>query len=176
MTKEFLYEFIKQNKFAVVSTISVNRMPQSACVGIAVTPDLKLLFDTTTDSRKYENLKHTSRVSFVIGWEKAITVQYEGMAIHVPKDSIKEMFNTDFLLGATIVKLPSKSVIVPILVPFTVTLAPGTPSLSVSSVTLPLIVIPSGGKAYINGMNKRNVTRKQNLKLSAFLILFNLIG
>lgn len=89
---------------------------------------------------------------------------------------IKEMFNTDFLLGATIVKLPSKSVIVPMLVPFTVTLAPGTPSLSVSSVTLPLIVIPSGGKAYIIGMNKRNVTRKQNLKLSAFLILFNLIG
>ena len=96
MTKEFLYEFIRQYKFAVVSTISVNRMPQSACVGIAVTPDLKLLFDTTTDSRKYENLKHTSRVSFVIGWEKAITVQYEGMAIHVPKDSIKEMFNTYF--------------------------------------------------------------------------------
>lgn len=96
MTKEFLYEFIKQNKFAVVSSISVNRMPQSACVGIAVTPDLKLLFDTTTDSRKYENLKHTSQVSFVIGWEKAITVQYEGMAIHVPKDSIKEMFNIYF--------------------------------------------------------------------------------
>lgn len=90
MTKEFLFEFIKQNKFAVVSTISVNRMPQSACVGIAVTPDLKLLFDTTMDSRKYENLMHTPRVSFVIGWENAITVQYEGIAVHIPKDSIDE--------------------------------------------------------------------------------------
>jgi general stress protein 26 len=96
MTKEFLFEFIKQNKFAVVSTISVNRMPQSACVGIAVTPDLKLLFDTTMDSRKYENLKHTPLVSFVIGWENAITVQYEGIAVHIPKDSIDEKFNTYF--------------------------------------------------------------------------------
>jgi len=96
MTKEFLFEFIKQNKFAVVSTISVNRMPQSACVGIAVTPDLKLLFDTTMDSRKYENLMHTPRVSFVIGWENAITVQYEGIAVHIPKDSIDEKFNTYF--------------------------------------------------------------------------------
>lgn len=96
MTKEFLFEFIKQNKFAVVSTISVNRMPQSACVGIAVTPDLKLLFDTTMDSRKYENLMHIPRVSFVIGWENAITVQYEGIAVHIPKDSIDEKFNTYF--------------------------------------------------------------------------------
>jgi general stress protein 26 len=96
MTKEFLFEFIKQNKFAVVSTISVNQMPQSACVGIAVTPDLKLLFDTTMDSRKYENLMHTPRVSFVIGWENAITVQYEGIAVHIPKDSIDEKFNTYF--------------------------------------------------------------------------------
>jgi uncharacterized pyridoxamine 5'-phosphate oxidase family protein len=79
------YEFIRQNKFAILSTISKNNSPQSACVGIAVTPELKLIFDTTTDSRKYQNLIHNSSVSFVIGWEQGKTMQYEGIAKHLDK-------------------------------------------------------------------------------------------
>jgi general stress protein 26 len=79
------YEFIRQNKFAILSTVSKNNSPQSACVGIAVTPELKLIFDTTTDSRKYQNLIHNSSVSFVIGWEQGKTMQYEGIAKHLDK-------------------------------------------------------------------------------------------
>ena len=111
-------------------------------------------------------------------YRKMNEIPYEwGTAVNVQQMAFGNsgMRSGDFLFGTTIVKLPSKSVIAPMLVPFTVTLAPGTPSLSVSSVTLPLIVIPSGGKAYIIGMNKRNIIRKRNLKLRAFLILFNLI-
>lgn len=94
MDKEFLFEFIKQNKFAVLSSISRNLMPQSACVGIAVTPDLKLIFDTTTDSRKYANMIYSPYVSFVIGWENAKTIQYEGLASNVDKDSGHEAIKT----------------------------------------------------------------------------------
>lgn len=96
MTKEFLYDKIHQNKYAVLSTISKNGKPQSACVGIAVTPELRLIFDTTTDSRKYGNLMHSSVVSFVIGRENAQTIQYEGVAHNINKDEIKDTLEIYF--------------------------------------------------------------------------------
>lgn len=96
MTTEFLYEFIKQNKFAVLSTVSKDGKPQSACVGISVTPELKLLFDTTTASRKYDNLKTSANVSFVIGWENGQTIQYEGTATNLDKDTSSNILSTYF--------------------------------------------------------------------------------
>ena len=91
MTKEFLFNFIGQNKFAVLSTISKDNKPQSACVGIAVTTDLKLIFDTIKDSRKFINLENNSNVSFVIGWENGQTIQYEGTAINFDKNESPEL-------------------------------------------------------------------------------------
>jgi uncharacterized pyridoxamine 5'-phosphate oxidase family protein len=91
MTKEFLYNFIQQNKFAVLSTISKDNQPQSACVGIAVNPDLKLVFDTTSDSRKFKNLENNPNVSFVIGWENGQTIQYEGTATNFGKNKFPEL-------------------------------------------------------------------------------------
>lgn len=96
MTLEFLYDFIKQNKFAVLSTISKDNTPQSAWVGIAVTPDLKIIFDTTTDSRKYNNLLNTSNVSFVIGWENGQTIQYEGKTTLLGNNPSDEIINNYF--------------------------------------------------------------------------------
>ena len=80
MTKDFLYDFIKKHKYGVLSTVSLYNTPQSAYVGIAVTRDLKLIFDTVSDSRKYRNILIHSAVSFVIGWDNEQTVQYEGTA------------------------------------------------------------------------------------------------
>lgn len=94
MTKAFLYNFIRQHRFAVLSTISKGNQPQSACVGIAVAPDLKLVFDTTNDSRKFKNLENNSNVSFVIGWENGQTIQYEGTAINFNKNESPELLKT----------------------------------------------------------------------------------
>lgn len=80
MDLKFIYEFILKNKFAVLSTISKDSKPQSACIGIAVTHQLKLIFDTTKESRKYSNLKNDPSVSLVIGWEEGQTIQYEGIS------------------------------------------------------------------------------------------------
>lgn len=91
MDKGFLYNFIAQNKFAVLATLSNNHEPQSACVGIAVTADLKLIFDTTKDSRKFNNLKNNSNVSLVIGWENGQTIQYEGIATNFNKYEYPEL-------------------------------------------------------------------------------------
>jgi pyridoxine/pyridoxamine 5'-phosphate oxidase len=49
-------------------------------VGIAVTSELEVIFDTVKTSRKYANLTQRPSCSFVIGWEGEQTVQFEGIA------------------------------------------------------------------------------------------------
>ena len=80
MTTDFLYDFISKNRYSVLSTVTINNTPESALVGFAVTRDLKIIFDTVTTSRKYQNLVINPSVSFVIGWDDWQTIQYEGIA------------------------------------------------------------------------------------------------
>ncbi len=53
---------------------------RSALVGIAVTPELEIIFDTVSSSRKYGDLLANPAASFVIGWEREATLQFEGQA------------------------------------------------------------------------------------------------
>ncbi len=80
MTKAEIYAFLASQRLGVVSSISAAGQPQSALVGIAVTPDLEIIFDTVTMSRKYGNLVAQPVCSFVIGCQGETTVQYEGIA------------------------------------------------------------------------------------------------
>jgi len=80
MTKADIYQFIAKQKLGVLGTVSSGGSPQSALVGIAVTPELEIIFDTVKSSRKFQNLMSNSRCSFVVGWTGEITVQYEGQA------------------------------------------------------------------------------------------------
>jgi len=88
MTKDKVYDFMKQHKLAVLSTVSANHEPQSALVGIAVSANLEIVFDTLKTSRKYENLLQNPWVALVIGWDDETTVQYEGIATELagPED------------------------------------------------------------------------------------------
>jgi pyridoxine/pyridoxamine 5'-phosphate oxidase len=67
-------------KLGVLGTIGATGSPQAALVGIAVTPQLEIIFDTVTSSRKYANLVARPACSFVVGWAGEQTVQYEGEA------------------------------------------------------------------------------------------------
>jgi len=80
MTQSDLYDFITRSKYGVLGTIGENGNPQSALVGIAVTEDLEIVFDTIKSSRKYLNLIAKPACSFAIGWADERTVQYEGEA------------------------------------------------------------------------------------------------
>ncbi|HYL91895.1 MAG TPA: pyridoxamine 5'-phosphate oxidase family protein [Alphaproteobacteria bacterium] len=80
MTKRDLYLFIKQWKLGVLSSLGASGVPQSALVGIAVTENLEIVFDTVKSSRKYGNLTGRPACSFVFGWIGEQTVQYEGKA------------------------------------------------------------------------------------------------
>lgn len=76
-----IFNFLQSRRLAVVSSIGPHGEPQSALVGIAVSAELEMVFDTVKPSRKYPNLKADARISAVIGWEGEQTVQYEGTAI-----------------------------------------------------------------------------------------------
>lgn len=86
MTKAELFGFMAARRLGVLGSVSPEGEPQSALVGIAVTEELEIVFDTLTTTRKYRNLTADSRACFAIGWEGEQTVQFEGKAF-VPEGS-----------------------------------------------------------------------------------------
>jgi pyridoxine/pyridoxamine 5'-phosphate oxidase len=80
MTRDDLYAFLAACKLGVISTLSASGSVQSALIGIAITKDIEIIFDTVKSSRKYSNLKNNLSCSLVLGWSGEQTVQYEGVA------------------------------------------------------------------------------------------------
>src|ERR1051326_7001160 len=82
LTHSDLFTFLTTQKLGVLGSIGPAGVPQSALVGIAVTPQFEMIFDTVKSSRKYPNLAARAACSFVIGgWGAGEqTVQYEGQA------------------------------------------------------------------------------------------------
>jgi pyridoxine/pyridoxamine 5'-phosphate oxidase len=75
-----LVAFLRAQKWAVEATVTSEGAPQAAVIGVAVTDDLELIFDTESTSRKAKNLRANPKIALVIGWDDAKTVQYEGIA------------------------------------------------------------------------------------------------
>lgn len=80
MTEADVYRFVLKCRLGVLSSVGPSGTPQSALVGIAVTENLEIVFDTVKTSRKYPNLIARPGCSFVFGWHGEQTVQYEGVA------------------------------------------------------------------------------------------------
>jgi uncharacterized protein YhbP (UPF0306 family) len=75
-----LLSFLRSQSWAVESSVSESGGPQAAVIGIAVSDQFELIFDTLASSRKHANLLRNPRAAFVIGWDHSRTVQYEGLA------------------------------------------------------------------------------------------------
>ncbi len=84
MTRSDLLAFMRGQQYAAqASSADAGVRPQAAVVGIVVTDELEVFFDTLADSRKAQNLRRNPAVAFVIGGfapGEAQTVQYEGIA------------------------------------------------------------------------------------------------
>jgi hypothetical protein len=82
MTETDLYAFMARHRLGVLGTISQSTTFRSALMGIAITPQIEIIFDTVKSSRKYPNLISRPVCSFVVGaWGTGEqTVQYEGHA------------------------------------------------------------------------------------------------
>jgi|SRR5580704_5276474 pyridoxine/pyridoxamine 5'-phosphate oxidase len=91
MTRSDLLNFLRQHRLGVLATVSESGAPESAVVGIAITDNLELVFDTLDNTRKCHNLRRNRNISFVIGWDKEITVQYEGIADEPQGDELNRV-------------------------------------------------------------------------------------
>jgi hypothetical protein len=82
MTRKELLAFMRSERFAAQASVSAGRAPQAAVVGIAVSDDFEIVFDTLRNSRKAANLRANPSIAFVIGGmhDSIRTVQYEGIA------------------------------------------------------------------------------------------------
>jgi uncharacterized pyridoxamine 5'-phosphate oxidase family protein len=96
MKTEFLYNFISKRRHAVLSTVTSKGKPEAALVGFAVAPDLRLIFDTVSTSRKYKNLIQNGSIALVIGWDSHETIQYEGRVIIPEGDELNTMLELYF--------------------------------------------------------------------------------
>ena len=91
-----IVQILDENEFGVVATNSIsNKSPESAVVAISHTPDLKLIFGTFKQSRKYTNIISNPHLSVVIGWDnnKKQTMQIEGIAELVALEKRTEIEN-----------------------------------------------------------------------------------
>ena len=83
MTPSELLRFMRTQRLAVQASCAPDCGPQAALVGIAVTNEFEIVFDTLVDTRKARNLRASPRAAFVLGgWTKGDerTVQFEGIA------------------------------------------------------------------------------------------------
>jgi hypothetical protein len=78
-----LLTYMRSHKLAVVGSLGADNTPQAALVGIAVTSDLQVVFDTVSTSRKHGNLLRDTRASVTFSGPGEQTLQMEGNATPV---------------------------------------------------------------------------------------------
>ena len=96
MDRPGVFRFLDSCTLGVVSTLAADGAPQSALVGIAVTPELEIVFDTVEKSRKFGNLMRDARASLVAGWQGEVTVQLEGTARRISSTELGPYHETYF--------------------------------------------------------------------------------
>lgn len=67
MTRQELLVMMRANRFAIQASVSPAASPQAAVVGVIVTDDFELFFDTLDMIRKMLNLRQNPKIAFVIG-------------------------------------------------------------------------------------------------------------
>jgi general stress protein 26 len=93
-----LVQFMRQSKLAVQASVTAEGAPQAAVVGFVVSDAGELFFDTSSESRKCQNLRRDPRLALVVGWDER-TVQYEGIADEPAGDELarfKELYFASF--------------------------------------------------------------------------------
>jgi hypothetical protein len=105
MTRAELLQFMKLQRHAVIASAGPEGAPQAAVVGIVVTDEFEVFFDTLDSTRKAQNLRARERVAFVVGGLEADanrTVQLEGVAdepTDVELDELKHLYFERFIDG-----------------------------------------------------------------------------
>ncbi len=92
-TRPALVAFLRGARHGVVASIGEKGEPQAATVGLAVTDDLELVFDTLDGTRKASNLRRKAEVAVVVTRGSA-TVQIDGVADEPQGDELERVRST----------------------------------------------------------------------------------
>lgn len=82
MSLDDVLRFLREHELVVEASVHADGSPQAATIGIAasmVAGVLELVFDTSTTSRKHQNLERDGRIA-IAAWHDAVTVQIEARA------------------------------------------------------------------------------------------------
>jgi len=90
--KQKILDFIGTQLLGVVASVNEQGKPEAALVAFSETKDLELIFGTSHQARKYQNLQNDPHIAFVIGhdFDERITVQYEGEAEEVKGPEVEQ--------------------------------------------------------------------------------------
>ena len=83
LTRANLLGAMRQRRYAVQCSTDAHGTPQSAIIGVAVSDDLEIVFDTLGTSRKAQNLRARPEIALVFGSLEGSderTIQYQGIA------------------------------------------------------------------------------------------------
>jgi general stress protein 26 len=83
LSRADLLSFLRGPRYAVEASVSPAGAPEAAIMGIVVTDEFEILFDTLGSTRKMANLRANPRIALAIGSLQEgehRCVQYEGMA------------------------------------------------------------------------------------------------
>lgn len=83
-----LHDFLNNSPHGVISTVNADGLPNATLVGFGQTKELELLFGTSNNSRKYENLLTNPHVAFTAGAQSPETIQFEGIARELDKSEM----------------------------------------------------------------------------------------
>lgn len=67
MTRARLLERMRAHPYAVQCSVSADGRPQAATVGVAISDDLEIVFDTLQTTRKWANATRRPRMALVMG-------------------------------------------------------------------------------------------------------------
>jgi len=81
--------FAQRERLAVLSTVSAENLPEAALMGVAITDDFEIVFDTRNVTRKYANLAANAHVALVIGCTNGVSLQYEGVAEELAGEALE---------------------------------------------------------------------------------------
>lgn len=94
-TKQEVVEFLGTQNLCVIATLAVDGRPQTATVAFSESPNLEIIIGTDINSRKSQNMQREGRVALTItDPENRMTVQIEGLALLITKESFAEKYST----------------------------------------------------------------------------------
>jgi len=91
MDKQLLFQFLDACGLGVLSSLGPMDAPQSALAGIAITPELEIIFDLVEKSRKFANIARDPPVAFLMAWQLRPNPA-GNCGVRVLKRSIPELF------------------------------------------------------------------------------------